>query len=160
MTIKPSEGDDHGAAGSQRPVRRRTAVVAALGFLIVIAFQLSLMVGAPFGAAALGGANPGRLPDELRVVSGVSAAIWTFATLIVLARGGFVILPLPRGLSRWGTWMLVGYLALGVLMNAASFSPWERFGWAPFTLVLFVLTLVLALGGFARVPAAMPAASR
>lgn len=159
MTIQPIEGVDQRGPGTQRPLRRRTAAVAALGFLIVVAFQLSLMLGAPFGAAALGGANPGQLPGELRVVSGVSAAIWTFATLIVLARGGFVISPVPRGLSRWGTWTLVGYLAIGVLMNLASFSPWERFGWAPFTLVLFVLTLVVALGGFARVPAATSAAS-
>ncbi|TFC93925.1 hypothetical protein E3T28_16125 [Cryobacterium sinapicolor] len=160
MTIKPTQGVDQRGAGTQRPVRRRTAAVAALGFLIVVAFQLSLMLGAPFGEAALGGANPGQLPGELRVVSGVSAAIWTFATLIVLARGGFAISPVPRGLSRWGTWVLVGYLAIGVLMNLASFSPWERFGWAPFTLVLFVLTLVLALGGFARVPTASAAALR
>jgi hypothetical protein len=35
----------------------------------------------------------------------------------------------------------------------ASFSPWERFGWAPFTLILFVLTLLLARGGFGGLPA-------
>lgn len=130
-----------------RAVRRRLSVAIAIGFLIVVVFQLALTFGAPFGAAALGGANEGQLPGELRVASAVSALIWTFATFIVLARGGFAISPLPLGLARWGTWILVGYLALGVLMNAASFSPWERFGWAPFTLVLFVLTLLLARGG-------------
>ncbi|MBP2216913.1 hypothetical protein [Arthrobacter sp. CAN_C5] len=160
MTINPVLGVDHRGAGMQRPVRRKTAAATALGFLIVVAFQMSLMFGAPFGAAALGGANAGQLPVELRVVSGVSAAIWTFATMIVLARGGFVVSRLPRGLSRWGTWVLVGYLAIGVLMNLASSSPWERFGWAPFTLALFILTLVLALGGFARVPAMTSADSR
>jgi len=140
-----------------RAVRRRLSLATAIGFLIVVAFQLTLTLGAPFGAAALGGANPGQLPEELRVVSAVSALIWIFATFIVLARGGFAISPLPRALARWGTWMLVGYLALGVLMNAASFSPWERFGWAPFTLVLFTLTLLLARGGL---PVAKAAARR
>jgi hypothetical protein len=33
------------------------------------------------------------------------------------------------------------------LMNFASSSPWERFGWGPFTLVLFLLGVVLARGG-------------
>ncbi len=130
-----------------RPVRRKLAVTIAVGFLIVVVFQIALTLGAPLGAAALGGANVGQLPPELRVASAVSALIWIFAALIVLARGGFAVSPLPRGLARWGTWFLVCYLALGVLMNAASFSPWERFGWAPFTLVLFVLTLLLARGG-------------
>ena len=125
--------------------RRRTAVAVALGFLIVVAFQISLTFGAPFGAAALGGANAGVLPAELRMVTAVSAVIWVVAAVIVLARGGLAIVRVPAALSRWGTWVLVGYLALGALMNLASTSPWERFGWAPFTAVLFGLTLLLAL---------------
>ncbi|TFC58223.1 hypothetical protein [Cryobacterium sp. TMB1-7] len=124
--------------------RRRTAIAVALGFLVVVIFQISLLLGAPFGAAALGGANAGTLPAELRMVSAVSAVIWVVAAVIVLARGG-VGMRVPPALSRWGTWVLVGYLALGVLMNLASSSPWERFGWAPFTAVLFGLTLLLAL---------------
>ena len=125
--------------------RRRTSLAAAVGFVVVVLFQLSLLFGAPFGAAALGGAHPGALPAELRMVSAVSALIWLLATLIVLARGGWGSPPLPGGVSRWGTWFLVGYLALGMLMNLASSSPWERFGWAPFTALLFGLTLLLAL---------------
>lgn len=125
--------------------RRWTSLAVAAGFLVVVAFQLGLLLGAPWGAAALGGANAGALPAELRVVSAVSAVIWVVAAGIVLARGGFAIPGVPPALSRWGTWALVGYLALGVLMNLASSSPWERFGWAPFTAVLFGLTLLLAL---------------
>ena len=125
--------------------QRWTSLAAALGFLVVIVFQLSLLFGAPFGAAALGGAVAGTLPAELRVVSAASAVIWVGAVLIVLARGGWNLAPVPPWLGRWGTWALVGYLALGMLMNLASPSPWERFGWAPFTAVLFGLTLLLAL---------------
>ena len=138
--------------------RRRTAVAVALGFLVVVAFQFSLTLGAPFGAAALGGANAGALPAELRIVTAVSAVIWVVAAVIVLARGGFG-LPVRPALSRWGTWALVGYLALGALMNLASSSPWERFGWAPFTAVLFGLTLLLALSERGRQPAG-PAEAR
>ncbi|TFB99542.1 hypothetical protein E3O42_13380 [Cryobacterium adonitolivorans] len=130
-----------------------TSIAVTVGFLIVVGFQLSLLLGAPWGAAALGGANAGTLPAELRVVSAVSAVIWGVAAVIVLARGGFSILRVPPALSRWGTWVLVGYLALGVLLNLASSSPWERFGWAPFTAVLFGLTLLLALSGREGQPA-------
>lgn len=140
-----------------RPVRAGISIAVAVGFLIVVAFQLALTLGAPLGAAAMGGINPGQLPAELRLVSAFGVLFWIFATFIVLARGGLAVSPLPRGLARWGTWALVGYLALGVLMNAASFSAWERFGWAPFILILFILTLLLARGGL---PAGKSRASR
>lgn len=79
-------------------------------------------------------------------MTGVAALVWLGATLLVLARGGHGPVSLPEGLSGLGTWALVGVLGLGVVMNLASTSPWERFGWGPFTLVLFVLCLVLARG--------------
>lgn len=126
------------------PDRGRVAVMLAGGLLIVTAFQAALTLGAPFGAAAQGGTNPGRLPDELRIVSGVGAVLFLFAALIVLARGGRALVPLPEAVSRVGTWVLVGLLSLGALMNFASSSPWERFGWGPFTVALLVLAVVLA----------------
>lgn len=153
MTTTGIARADQRRARRERPARRKVAIAAAVGFLVVVAFQIALTLGAPLGAAALGGANPGPLPDELRVVTALSALIWILATFIVLARGGVPISPLPRGLGLWGTWVLVGYLALGLLLNLASFSPWERFGWAPFTLILFVLTLLLARGGSGGLPA-------
>jgi hypothetical protein len=48
--------------------------------------------------------------------------------------------------SRAGTWVLVGLLSLGVLMNLASSSDWERFLQAPFAAVLAALCLVVARG--------------
>lgn len=48
-----------------------------------------------------------------------------------------------------GTWILVGVLAVGALMNFASPSAWERFLWGPFTLILAVLCLLLARSGSA-----------
>lgn len=119
----------------------------AVGLLIVTAFQAALTFGAPFGAAALGGTNPGQLPDPVRFVTGFSAVVWLFAALLVLARGGLALAPLPGGVFRVGTWVLVGLLGLGALMNFASSSPWERFGWGPFTLVMFTLCVVLARSG-------------
>jgi hypothetical protein len=137
---KPRHPDD-------RPVRARVAVVLAGGLLIVAAFQAALTFGAPLGAAALGGTNSGQLPDAVRLVTGVAAGVWLLAALLVLARGGYAVVPLPEAVSRVGTWVLVGLLSLGTLMNFASSSLWERFGWGPFTLVLLILGVVLGRSG-------------
>ena len=120
----------------------------AAGFLIVVAFQAALTLGAPLGFAAQGGTNPGQLPDANRLVTGLFVVVWLFATLLVLARGGYALVGLPRRVTQLGMWVLVGLLGVGTLLNVASSSPWERFGWAPFTLVLFVLSLSLARSGF------------
>ena len=54
---------------NDQPVRPRVAVVLAGGLLIVTAFQAALTFGAPLGAAAQRGTNPGQLPDALRLVT-------------------------------------------------------------------------------------------
>ncbi len=123
----------------------RAAIIAATGFGVVATFQLLLALGAPWGRAALGGANEGTLPPELRVVSSVSMVIFITAAFVVLGRAGHWGERFAAAF-RVGTWALVGILALGAVMNAASSSPWERFGWAPFTLLLAVATAVVARG--------------
>lgn len=140
------------AVTTQVPVRSRAALFLAGGLLIVAAFQTTLALGAPFGAAAQGGTNPGQLPGALRLVSGGGAIVWLCATVLVLARGGWVVVPLSDAVTRVATWGLVGLLAVGALMNVASSSPWERYGWGPFTLVLFVLCVVLAKSAPPRPP--------
>ena len=42
--------------------------------------------------------------------------------------------------------LLVGLLPIGAIMNFASSSPYERFGWAPSAHVTALLVLVVALG--------------
>ena len=139
-TTKPRRAD-------HRPVRPRVAIALAVGLLIVVAFQAALTLGAPLGAAAQGGANPGRLPDVNRLVTGVGAVVWLCAALVVLARGGRALVPLPHAIARVGTWLVTALLGSGVLLNCLSSSPWERFGWAPFTLVMLILGAVLARSG-------------
>ena len=138
---------------TQRPVRRGVAFALATGLLIVVAFQAALTLGAPWGAAAQGGTNPGRLPGDLRLASGIAALVFLFAALAKGARAGALDLAaltdeahLPPVVVRIGTWVIVVLLGVGVLINVASSSPWERYGWAPFTLVLFVLSVLLVRG--------------
>jgi hypothetical protein len=120
------------------------AVLAAAGFVVIAAFQTALALGAPLGHAAWGGRQP-RLPTRLRIGSAVAAVIWILAALIVLGRAGFEISPFSDAVERWGTWILVGLLPVGALMNFASSSTWERYLWGPLASILAVLTLVVAL---------------
>jgi hypothetical protein len=122
---------------------RAAAVAAAVGFVVIAAFQLALALGAPLGRAAWGGTHV-QLPTGLRIASALAMGFWVLAALTVLGRAGYQILPLPSVFSRWGTWLLVGLLPLGALMNFASASNWERFLWGPVALILAVLCLVVA----------------
>ena len=145
-----------GEPAHDRPARPRVAAAMAVGCLIVTAFQATVTLGAPFGAAAMGGTIHGQLPDAIRLVTGFQTAVWLFAVLLVLARGGRALVPLPEAVSRIGTWVLVGLLGVGAVMNCASSSPWERFGWAPFTLILLILGVALARSGLPADRSATP----
>ena len=125
---------------------RIAAMAAGVGLLLIAVFQVALAFGAPLGGAAWGGAYEGQLPMGLRIASGVAVAVWVLAALIVLGRAGFRVVPLPNSVLRWGTWVLVVLLLVGALMNMASSSGWERFGWGPFSLILGILCLFVALG--------------
>jgi hypothetical protein len=122
------------------------AILASVGFVVIAGFQAALALGAPWGRAAWGGRNPGRLPSNLRRASAVSAVIWLVAPIVVLDRAGVPIVDLPDVVSLVGTWLVVGVSFLGAAVNFASSSPYERFGWGPFALVVGLMTLVVALG--------------
>jgi hypothetical protein len=124
---------------------RRVAAAAGAGFVLVSAFQALLAAGVPLGRAAFGGASA-ELPGTLRAASGVATAFWLLAAAVVLRQGGYRVRWLPERIAEVGTWALVGLLAVGVLMNLVSPSPWERFGWAPFIAVLAALCLTVARG--------------
>jgi hypothetical protein len=124
---------------------RIAAVAAATGFLTQAAFQAALALGAPLGSASWGGAYEGQLPMGLRIANGVAVCVYVLFALIVLGRGGFRGVPLPYSVLRWGTWVLVGLMFLGALLNLASSSGWERFGWGPLALILALLCLFVAL---------------
>ena len=123
------------AAGSTSPAQA-AAVAAAVGLGILCLFQLALALGAPLGRAAYGGSHPGVLPVGLRVTSAAAILVWTLAALVVLRRSGFADLPVPPAVAGWGTWVVVGLLLVGVVMNLASSSPWERYLLAPYALAL------------------------
>lgn len=128
------------AAGSSVP---DAAIAAAVGFLAIAGFQAALALGAPLGRAAWGGTRT-HLPTSLRIASAVAVVFWVLAASVVLGRAEYRVSPIPEPVARWGTWILVGVLLLGALMNFASSSPWERFLWGPLALVLAVICFVVA----------------
>jgi hypothetical protein len=83
---------------------------------------------------------------RLRRASAVAAVVWAVAAVLILARAGLLAVPLPDVALSVGVWVLVALSVVGALVNLASSSPWERFGWAPYAATLAVLSLVVALG--------------
>ena len=117
------------------------AIVFALTIAGVVAFQLALALGAPWGEYAMGGAVRGRYPPALRVVAVVQAVLLAVLAFIVLGDAGM------GPLTGVGVlvWVAVATSALAVLLNAASRSAGERRIWVPVSLVLLVSSLVVAL---------------
>ena len=100
----------------------RIYAVVSLG---VIAFQIALALGAPWGAYAMGGAFPGQFPPELRVAAVVQAVILAGLALVVLARTG-ITLPKWSRTSRWLVWAVVAFSGLSLVLNLITPSARER----------------------------------
>jgi hypothetical protein len=139
----PEEEDMH--------VHEWSAIAAATVLALVLAFQLLLVAGAPFGHAAWGGQHR-VLPARLRLASAGAAAIIVLMAWVVLARAGF----LPPGAGpvaiRAATWVVAGFFALNTVANAVSRSAVERFVMTPATLFMVACLVILAAspGGGSR----------
>ena len=120
------------------------AIVFALATAIVIAFQIALALGAPWGRYAMGGAFPGRFPPPMRVAAVVQAILIGLIALAVLSAAG-VVLPEISVAFPWLVWVAVVVSAIAVVLNAISRSAGERRIWVPVASVLLVSSLVVAL---------------
>lgn len=123
------------------------AGIVAVVLLVVIAiFQAALALGAPWGEASWGGQNPGVLPQNLRIASGVAAVvIYPLIILLVLAGAGLIDdgwVPVDITIVMW---VLAALLTLGAIMNAISRSPRERL-WAPVALAVGICCALIAIG--------------
>lgn len=117
-----------------------TVAVALIG--VVVLFQILLVLGMPWGAAAWGGRHRGVLPSRLRIASTMSAVILGAIGWLVLAKGA-------RGESApsWydvALWFVVAYFGLGTIANLISRSRVERI-WAPVSLTIALLVASLLL---------------
>ena len=120
------------------------AIVFALLSLGVVAFQVALALGAPWGAYAMGGAFPGRYPAPLRIVALAQAIAIAFLAVVVLGFGGVIDIPLVDALP-WLAWVPVAFSALAVALNGISRSAGERRIWVPVSVVLLATSLIVAV---------------
>ncbi len=116
--------------------------LTALLVLLTI-FQIALIAGAPLGRFAWGGRHE-VLPARLRRGSVLSIAIYAGMALIALDRAG-VISVFPAGMSGVLIWVVFAYSCVGIVLNAISRSKPERFVMVPVSVVLAVLSLLVAL---------------
>ena len=124
-----------------------TALAAAVFVIVVagvIAFQLALAFGAPWGSYAMGGAFPGRFPPRLRVAAVVQAALLAVTGAIVLSRAG-IVLPGLAEPARWLIWAVAAIALVALVLNAISPSAGERRIWVPVALLMLASSLVVAL---------------
>lgn len=108
---------------------------------IVLAFQLALAAGAPWGALTQGGRIAGSLPPGARALALLSAAL--LGLFIFLVRARAFSTPPPR--FRRAVWIVVAYCALGIVANAATPSAGERALWLPVVTVMFLTSLHVTL---------------
>ncbi|QNO37594.1 hypothetical protein H4J02_00635 [Protaetiibacter sp. SSC-01] len=121
------------------------AVAAAALYAGIVAFQLALAAGVPWGRAAYGGQRD-DLPASMRVSSGVAAVLWAGFALIVLRRVGLVgWAPLPDAWLPAAVWVAAALAGLSVVLNAITRSRIERAIWLPASVLLLAATLALAL---------------
>ena len=124
-------------------IRRIAGIVYAAATAIVVAFQIALALGAPWGSYAMGGAYPGQFPPSMRVAALIQAGILLGFAGIVLARAGIALRAWER-VSRWMVWVVVAFATVSLVLNLITPSAGERMLWAPVALVLLVCSLLVA----------------
>jgi len=120
------------------------AIVYTIATAGVVAFQIALAFGAPWGEYAMGGAFPGRFPPRLRVAAVVQAVVLAALAVVVLAFAG-VMLPELAQATPWLIWLAVAFSAIAAVLNTITRSAGERRLWAPVTYVMLVCSLIVAL---------------
>jgi cell division protein FtsW (lipid II flippase) len=120
------------------------ALLFALASAGVVAFQIALALGAPWGEFTLGGRWRGCLPPKIRLIPVVSALILALISAVILARAGLGVSVLQEH-SRVLAWVVVGYLVLGCILNTITPSKRERTIWLPVVFCMLVLSLTVAV---------------
>ena len=124
-------------------IARVAAIIYAIVALGVVAFQIALAAGVPWGAYAMGGASPGQLPPALRIAVMIQALLLAGMAAVILARVGLV-LPGWSQVSHWLVWIVVALTALSLVLNLITPSAGERAIWAPTLSLLLISSLIVA----------------
>jgi hypothetical protein len=120
------------------------AKVYGVCLLVVVIFQFALAFGMPWGSISMGGKYPGVYPRKMRIAALFIAAFLVLTGVVIGIRAG-LIFPSLLSTSKSLIWFVVFINALGAVMNCITPSKWERIIWAPVTIILFSVSLFLAL---------------
>ena len=124
-------------------IARVAAIIYAIVTFGVIAFQIALAAGAPWGAYAMRGASPGQFPPALRFAAIIQAVLLAGMAAVILARAGLV-LPGWSQVSHWLVWIVVALTTLSLVLNLITPSAGERAIWAPTLALLLISSLIVA----------------
>jgi len=125
-------------------IAARAAAVLMAG---VVAFQVALVFGAPWGAYTQGGRTDGALGSSGSLLAAISCVILLMMGAAILARVGEG--PLKRASGRVVTvlaWFTTIYAALAVVLNLITPSTSERAVFAPTTILIFALVVTAMVG--------------
>jgi hypothetical protein len=134
---------------SMLPVIAARAVAAVM--VGIAAFQVALVLGAPWGAYTQGGQTEGALDTRGRLLAAASCALLLVMAAAILGRVGEG--PLRNAPARLVTalaWFTTVYAALAVVLNMATESSSERAVFAPTALLLFALVVTAMVGSRQR----------
>jgi hypothetical protein len=119
------------------------AIIFSVISCIIIVFQGCLALGLPWGAASMGGKFPGKYPPKMRVVAVLNMLLLGFIAAIVLAKADLYFLTL-KPISSIGIWFVVGFSAIGTILNTITPSKIERI-WAPLILIQLLTSFAIAM---------------
>ena len=118
-------------------------VIVTLAFVAL--FQFALVLGAPMGEYAFGGAHSGKLPARYRAASAVSILIYAAIAGHYLAQLGVLPKLLPTTMNDLANWAVVAFNLVGLVLNSISRSKLERQFWVPVMLLLTICSALVAL---------------
>lgn len=107
-------------------------------------FQFSLVLGAPFGEATMGGIFKGVLPLKFRILALIQSIILLFFMIVILIRAE-VMLSEYYFQSTYVVWYIALFFLVGSVLNMITKSRIERLIWAPVNIILFTATVFIAL---------------
>jgi hypothetical protein len=126
-----------------KTITRVSAILYTIISAAVVAFQIALAAGAPWGEYAMGGAFPGQFPPALRIAAIIQALLLVAMAVVILARAG-LIMPRWSRASRWLAWIVVAFATVSLVLNLLTPSARERAIWAPTALLLLISSIVVA----------------
>jgi len=99
----------------------------------VVAFQICLIFGAPWGEYTQGGRYKGTLPVNGKIVAGFSIPILIFLGASISSAAG--LMPVWE---RWTAYVAIAIQLLNAILNWISPSQKEKLLWGPVTSLLLL----------------------